>query len=210
MRSSPFPSAEARQVPVRRQLAQDTCAAHQALHAHPVFGALDAPGVRMVHYRAFLAAMAAVHRLVERQRQIRGLFPELALTEASCALDTDVAASGAQAALALVPALPPTQGGAADLLGALYVLHGSRYGHGQLHRNVLARLPGAPQAFLALRPSRATWSQLCDALEVAGRSPAGRQALSTAAARAFHKVETVADRIAAGLYLPGQQGRLAA
>lgn len=167
------------QATMRQRLAGDTSRAHRALHSDPLLQRLTAPDVSLSDYKMALEAFFAFHSIVERERHRLDCWPQFALTDWLCALETDL-----QGAL---PTGPRTLGltSQVDGLGALYVAHGSFLGRSVLKGHVVAAFPDLPHAYLSHGFPSDTWRSLCRALDRAGTKPSGYNALRFGARRSF-------------------------
>ncbi len=168
----------------RATLADQTRTAHEALHDHFWISQLSQPTLTVDVYARLLTAYHRFYTTVELQREHRRQFGDLSLSGviASLRADLDVlvpARSGPSDALAL-----PYRTDAA-LLGALYVLHGARFGARILSRNVAQALPDAPQNYLLFAGPRTLWPSLLDALETTGQTPGQLRAMILGANRTF-------------------------
>ncbi|WP_260482163.1 biliverdin-producing heme oxygenase [Sphingomicrobium flavum] len=158
-------------------LKEQTAEAHERLDAH--FGNYDLsnPG----EYAAFLTAHAAALLTVEQaldDADAASLVPEWPQMRRSPYIRADLEKLGAD-----VPPLPafPALRGDADILGALYVLEGSRLGGKLLRQSVGERLPAAYLQHLAPTP----WPEFVALIERKLYSPVEREQAAVAANRVF-------------------------
>ncbi|MEO0421333.1 MAG: biliverdin-producing heme oxygenase [Pseudomonadota bacterium] len=179
---------------VRVRLAAATDEVHNALHHHPVLGALLSADLERATYLAILVAYQRFFSAVETRRAELRAYPELNLGAPIAALDDDLRESGWR------PCRDPLHASwledDAAVLGALYVLHGAGFGGRVLAGHVARSQPGLPRRFLQTGPSRATWRTLTDALDTVdgGRYPS----LETGAQRTFaHLAEEVSHQATA-------------
>lgn len=156
----------------RHALREATAAQHDAVDA--AFGGYDLAD--RDDYRAFLMAQAAAFLPVEAAIDAAGgarVLADWPLRRRGAALVADLAALGETP----VAAAPPALDDDAAVLGAIYVLEGSRLGGTMLARSIPADFP---QAFLT-SPDDRRWRRLTDALDIALATP---QHLSTSIAAA--------------------------
>lgn len=144
-------------VSARFALREATAAAHERVDS--LFSALDLADPHA--YRTFLAAQAAAHIPVEEAIEANGieaLLPDWPERRRAPLIRNDLGALGVPE-----PPLesPPELSGEAAMLGAAYVLEGSRLGGQLLHRSVA---PGLPSSFLAAS-SPSAWRALVSALD---------------------------------------------
>ncbi len=143
--------------PVRQRLRSETAGWHDRVDA--VFTRFDLSDA--VSYGRFLTAQAMAHLAVEAALDAAGVaavLPDWPDRQRAPLLRSDLAALG----LATPPLRPfSVLDGAAALLGAAYVLEGSRLGGALLRRSVPAALP---TQFLGASDS-AAWRRLLDALD---------------------------------------------
>lgn len=142
-------------------------------------------------YRAFLTAQANAFLPLEDAldaADIARLVPDWADRRRGPLLRADLADLGAQP---LVPVPAPPLPNDAALLGAVYVLEGSRLG-GQLIRRGLP--DGAPNRFLSAQARPGAWRELTDRID-AGLPTADQQAQAVETARlVFDNFATAARR----------------
>lgn len=155
-----------------------------------LFGALDLalPG----DYRRFLAAQAAAFLPVEaslEQAGIAAVVPDWPERRRSCFLRDDLAALGAELP---APEAVPELGGGPEILGALYVLEGSRLGGAALRRGLPAQ---APQSFLNHPQSPGAWRKLLETLDHSVYETATLDAALGAARTVFGCFEAAGRRI---------------
>jgi heme oxygenase len=191
---------------VHEALVRHTRAAHRALHVHPDLARLMAPGLDAAHYARVLAAQAAFLAAVEARRARLRVHPDLALGEALDALARDLGPDAErdlgrppvdldEGSTGPLPRLPWLADGPSTL-GALYVLHGQRFGAAHISARVAAHLPRAPRAFLELPADGAAWARLLAEVEALGADDRARGALLDSAARTF---EAFGDWVARSL-----------
>jgi heme oxygenase len=169
-------------VKARAALRAGTAAEHERVDR--LFGTLDLS--RPDDYRLFLSAQAAAFLPVEAALDAAGaeaLVADWPARRRSSLLRNDLAALAAP-----LPALEPAPAlrGVPEILGALYVLEGSRLGGAMLRRGVAA---GAPQAFLAAPQSRGAWRKLLETLDHYLYETASIDAAVGAARRVFQSFE---------------------
>lgn len=146
--------------PLRSRIRTATHEAHQGLHVHPLLARLQSPDLTMAELCACAAVSCTAIGVIEAERAHRNIWPELSLADhlgkVRADLDTpcQTMASGEQLALE----------SSAELLGALYVIHGSALGAAILAKAAKAVLPDAPASFF-LPPNPKTWQDLCALLE---------------------------------------------
>lgn len=157
----------------RAALRAATAGEHERVDA--LFAAYPIGG--MEGYRRFLLAQASAFLPVEAALEeggIERLVPDWPARRRSAALLSDLAALGA-APPAPVPA--PPLGTDAAMLGALYVLEGSRLGGALLKRAIPAE---APRAFLDAPQPKGAWRTFLEYLEKLLYESAQEDAISAA------------------------------
>lgn len=168
----------------RADLAVGTRSAHLRLHRHRWISQLASPTLTMETYSGLIAGYHLFFRHVEEIRRKSGVYPELSMREAIDALKTD------QDAFATSPVRPVNDvplifSTTSEILGALYVLHGSRFGAQVLAKNIMTILPAAPVAYFLSSPSKTQWRNLLSSLETNGKSETERYRLIAAANLTF-------------------------
>jgi heme oxygenase len=162
----------------RAALRAGTAAEHERVDR--LFGALDLASAD--DYRLFLSAQAAAFLPVEAALDAAGaeaLVPDWPARRRGPLLRADLAA--------LAAPLPPPEpvsalAGTAAILGALYVLEGSRLGGAMLKRSVAA---DAPRAFLDAPQQAGSWRKLLETLDHYLYETASIEAAVGAARRIF-------------------------
>lgn len=171
---------------VRADLARHTRADHEALHNHPWLSRLSQPGLSLPIYAAILRAYSALHFAIEAQRHALAVYPTLSLAPLCRALAADLDALPKHPGASLWPL--PALREASDVLGALYVLQGARFGARSLRASVDRALPGAPRYFFDAEMPPRLWRDLVRALDAQGADGEGRARLLAGARRTFHAV----------------------
>lgn len=121
---------------------------------------------RPAGYRAFLEGHAAALPAIENELEAAGvaqLMPDWPGRRRTRALMQDLADLGA---VAPAPVGAPELRSRAQLMGALYVLEGSRLGGAYLRRRVAQAQPEAPAAYLAHGAGEPLWRSFLAWLEV--------------------------------------------
>jgi heme oxygenase len=145
---------------VRNRLREATHDAHHALHVHPLLARLQSPDLTFAELRASATVSFEVIEVVEAERNRRGIWPELSLSDHLADLRMDLKLQYKPSPFAG----PITFNGEADLIGALYVIHGSALGGTMLAKATKAVFPNAPKSFFLPKNSRA-WQYICVLLE---------------------------------------------
>jgi heme oxygenase len=142
-------------------------------------------------YRRFLGAQAAAHLPIEAALDAAGaahLLADWPARRRSHHLLADLAALG----LAVPkPVEPPPLPASAALLGAVYVLEGSRLGGALLKRGLPA---GAPKRFLDAEQAPGAWRKLLAKLDESLYDPALLGAACETAGQVFRRFEVSARR----------------
>jgi heme oxygenase len=162
----------------RAALRAATAAEHDRVDA--LFSRLDL--ARQGDYRLFLLAQAAAFLPVEaalEEAGAQGVVPDWAERRRGHLLARDLDALGAALP---APEPAPALAGAAEILGAAYVLEGSRLGGAMLRRGVAA---DAPQAFLAAPQAKGSWRKLLELLDDRLYETAAIETAAGAARRTF-------------------------
>jgi heme oxygenase len=166
----------------RAALRAGTAAEHERVDR--LFGSLDL--ARAHDYRLFLLTQAAAFLPVEAALDAAGaeaLVPDWPARRRGALLRQDLAALAAPLP---APEPAPALTGMPEILGALYVLEGSRLGGAMLKRGVA---PGAPVAFLAAPQVSGTWRKLLETLDHHLYETGSIQSAVGAARRTFHCFE---------------------
>lgn len=177
-----------------------TAAAHERLHAVPVFHALAEGRLDREGYVALLRRLLGFHGAVEAALSVAPSLArygiDLAERRRAPLLRADLAyfGSSAKAHAAPVPAFAT----APEALGALYVTEGSTLGGRQLARGLDYLLPaggslreGEGRRFLLGHGARhgAMWQACCAAIEACGAEPGGLPGMQAGAAATFAAFE---------------------
>ena len=173
---------------VRFALRDATQDRHDALDAR--FASLDLSDRH--DYARFLAAQAAALLPYEATLDHAGaaqLLPDWPGHRRGAAIVADLDALGTPLP---APVAVPSIIGEPDMLGALYVLEGSRLGGKMLARQVAA---GLPTAFLSHRPPL-TWADFVSLLEQKLQSPVDQAVALRAANEAFDAFSRAASTVA--------------
>ena len=163
---------------VREMLARRTAALHSGLDNDPVIGGLMAPDLDLASYRRALGALRTTFSRVETARLAQAVWPQFAVGREVAALSSDLATPCGRT----VPA--PLQG-AAEVLGALYVMHGAAFGARVVARHLRSVLPEAPMTYFTMARDARVWSRLIAALEGYAGDPDGLEHLNSGASTAF-------------------------
>lgn len=172
----------------RFRLRDATAASHRRVDA--AFSAFDL--AQPAGYRDFLAAQHAALQPIEAALTTAGAAGVLADWPArrrAALLVADLADLGVTPSRPLEPAFSVS--GAAALLGAIYVLEGSRFGGAVLARRLA---PGAPARFLGAAANAHAWRALVASLDLHLDGPRELQAAVSAARATFDVFETAARR----------------
>ena len=166
----------------RAALRAGTAAEHERVDS--LFSTLDL--ARADDYRLFLTAQAAAFLPVEDALDAAGAEQFVADWQArrrSHLLREDLQALGAP-----IPAPEPVPAlhGTAEILGAVYVLEGSRLGGAMLKRSVS---PDMPQSFLSAPQAPGAWRKLLETLDHHLYETASVEAAVGAARRTFQSFE---------------------
>jgi heme oxygenase (biliverdin-IX-beta and delta-forming) len=182
----------ARPISVREALRTATTPDHERIDSLYTRFDLSNP----THYKDFLRAQASAHIPVENALDAAGA--ALVLTDwharkRASLLRDDLAETGAEN---FVPLPPPRFTSVPALLGAVYVVEGSRLGGAVLKRSLP---PGAPARFLGAAPGPGSWRKLLAILEESVREPEHISAAIASARSVFRLFEL------AGLDVLGQE-----
>jgi len=128
----------------------------------------------------------------ERMRAKAGVWPELSLAAFPQGLRREPFLSKLRGEAVDIPDLASD---APDLLGALYVLHGSSFGSAQIVRSLRKRFPDVPEHYF-FQTRKEAWRALMAALEALSPSELDRAVGgATALFRFYHALATEAQRI---------------
>jgi heme oxygenase len=137
-------------------------------------------------YRLFLTAQAAAHLPIEQALEtaaVSALIPDWPDRRRSELLLADLAELGVEPPPAVPP--PPLEGASA-VLGAAYVLEGSRLGGAYLKRSLT---PQAPRRFLAAAQAAGAWRKLLAKLDESLYEPAQVEEACETARQVFMRFE---------------------
>ncbi|ASJ75684.1 biliverdin-producing heme oxygenase [Granulosicoccus antarcticus] len=171
---------------VRQVLATRTRQAHEALHEHPWIASLLDPELTISGYCTVLGAYHGFYQHVQEACSVHSIKSGLSLALARDRLKYDLDClhqyhqNKPQIPVELIVEEP------AELLGALYVLHGSSFGASILNKNVRRVLPDAPRHFLGSGTTRESWQQLINELEQFRGDDLAREKLINSASATFH------------------------
>jgi heme oxygenase len=160
------------------------------------FSLSDAAGYRRF-LRAHARALPGLEQAIETAG-IAALVPDWPQRSRRAALAADLASLGEALPAAATATLPP---GPAAALGAAYVLEGSRFGNGQLLRQVREAADPALDAATAYLGHKARWPAFLERLEAGLADPASWPLAAEGARAAFHHFH-------AALAAEAQEGRL--
>ncbi|HEX8534793.1 MAG TPA: biliverdin-producing heme oxygenase [Allosphingosinicella sp.] len=142
-------------------------------------------------YRLFLTAQAAAHVPIEAALDAAGaeaLLPDWRARRRSHLIEADLAELGCTLP---DPVELPVLADTAAIMGALYVLEGSRLGGAVLKRELA---PHAPMRFLAAEQAPGAWRKLLAKLDESLYQPALVEAASQTARLVFRRFEIAARR----------------
>ncbi|WMS42788.1 biliverdin-producing heme oxygenase [Acuticoccus sp. MNP-M23] len=145
---------------VRHRLRAATEDLHQGLHRHPLLSRLLAADLTIDELRACAAVSFAAIEIVEAERARRAIWPELSLADRLSVLRMESDRRN-EASLADGGALIE---GEPELLGALYVVHGSAIGGGILFKRVGKLFPEVARSVFQPQDP-AAWKYLCTLIE---------------------------------------------
>ncbi|MEO0372491.1 MAG: biliverdin-producing heme oxygenase [Pseudomonadota bacterium] len=169
---------------VRSFLATKTGAEHQALHDHPLFSKLVSEALAAEEYSACMEAQLRAFRAIEAAREGLNAHAGFTLAPQIAALSEDLQhPDPSDDALDLRTA--------DEVLGALYVAHGSQFGRAVIRRAVQANLPGEPRAYFDLPTDAAGWRAFLQAMEATDPGQSG--AVLRGATLAFELMHVEAD-----------------
>jgi len=150
---------------IRHALADHTRCAHESLHHHHWISRLTSPSLTKDLYFLILAAYLECYRHLERSRSSLGVYESLNLRDAVANLEFDTAGE-----IDGCKSVEITQNLTIDspfsMLGALYVLHGARFGASILNRHVSSTLPDVPRHFLQNTTPTHQWRALVTEIEL--------------------------------------------
>lgn len=178
---------------VRQALAEATAPAHRALHVHPWIARLNAPDLSVQVYGQILLAYYSIYTEVEARRVAADVFAGLGLGPAVSALAADISALGKRKATRWCP-VSAAWTEPVEILGALYVLHGSGFGARVLNASIARNLPAVPRNYFALGTSPILWRKLKGALQAFADEPAGQEKLIASANATFLRVGQAVTR----------------
>lgn len=173
---------------VRSFLATKTAQQHQALHDHPLFSKLVTDDLSAPEYMACLAAHFQAFQGIETARTTLDTHPAFSLSEQLAALASDLSGQDEAPDPAVDLSLDTSQ----EVLGALYVAHGSQFGRTVIGRALQANLPNAPRTYFSLPPEKLGWRAFLNTMETIADEEA--HGLLDGAQRAFVLMHDEADK----------------
>lgn len=174
------------QATVRDRLADATREIHETLHVHPLsLALLEARDQDTI--TAALRAALIFNRTLEMQRRRNDCWHKLGLDSALNALHKDLGESTATERVDMTLTTPH------QVLGALYVAHGSQFGRQQIRAAIERRSEIPTPNYYAMPVDRAGWQTLIGALEQAGADEMGFRALMRGADSAFSAYRQALD-----------------
>lgn len=175
---------------VRKHLSQSTYAAHEALHSHPLFSRLLNPDLRTSEYVACLAVSLTFFEAIEDACLAQHLQQEFSLSSSIRALRADLRKSEKSEIYGQSWKSPSQQD---ELLGALYVAHGSQFGRQVIGEAVAHSLPSVDQRYFAMKSDPDTWRALLTQIENYGQDPTRCSGIEAGARSAFAIFTKLAD-----------------
>ncbi|MFK8083815.1 MAG: biliverdin-producing heme oxygenase [Granulosicoccus sp.] len=170
---------------IRKALAEHTRIAHETLHTHHWISRLASPTLTFEQYHLVLHAYLHFYRHIELERRRLGEFDQFSLHDAVTCLESDTACISSLDR----DDLPGTQKirlkNDHSALGALYVLHGARFGAAIMNKQVSKSLPESSRKFLQNSTPLQQWKNLTDAIESTGTVKSARQDLFSGANETF-------------------------
>lgn len=169
---------------VRSFLATMTGEEHQALHDHPLFSKLVSEDLTAGEYMACIAAQHRAFQGTEAARQRLNAHEDFTLMPQISAMSDDLGTPSDAA-----PALPLRS--ADEVLGALYVAHGSQFGRAVIRRALQANLPQEPRAYFDMPTDAGAWRSFLQEMEAT--QPDHSDAILRGATLAFERMHQEAD-----------------
>ncbi|MEM7732359.1 MAG: biliverdin-producing heme oxygenase [Pseudomonadota bacterium] len=169
---------------VRSFLATKTGAEHQALHDHPLFSKLISEDLTTSEYMACIDVQFRAFGAIEAVRVRLEAYGEFSLKPQIAALAEDLDHPD-MSRDALRFTMPD------QVLGALYVAHGSQFGRAVIRRALQKNLPNAPRAYFDMPTDAKGWRVFLQAMEATG--PVHSDALLHGAIVAFELMHKEAD-----------------
>lgn len=163
---------------VRRELMMATRDIHEALHRDPLLTRLTDKEINATEYTAALGVFSTYYNGIEACRRGFDKWSSLSLAPDCAALALDVPKP--QSATDL-----PEFADALELLGGLYVAHGSAFGRSVFYRTIRQALPKLEHNFLSTRHDVLVWQALLDRLEEQGEKLTARMSMKIGAQKSF-------------------------
>ncbi|MEM6587814.1 MAG: biliverdin-producing heme oxygenase [Pseudomonadota bacterium] len=169
---------------VRSFLATKTGAEHQALHDHPLFSKLVSEELTAEEYAACIDAQFRAFQGIEAARQRLDAYGDFTLMPQISALSEDL--DHPTAPQEELPFTTPD-----EVLGALYVAHGSQFGRAVIRRALQTNLPNEPRAYFDMPTDAKGWRTFLQAMEAT--DPGKSDAVLHGATVAFELMHKEAD-----------------
>lgn len=189
----------------RRLLASATKAIHEELHNHPLVSRLLVPDLKAVEYDACLRINLCFFSQIEDARVALNAFESCCLGASVRTLLSDVKWMEDFVPVDIRPSQPDITISfhADEILGALYVAHGSQFGRQMMAKAVARSLPHAPQTYLSLTSDMARWRKLELLLDGVQADQAAFGQVEKGAHKAFDLFKKIADHYGEKTYLVG-------
>lgn len=171
--------------PITRQaLADATRDVHLALHRDPLLSRLLDASLQIKEYHAALSAFAVFYGTVEAGRRSFGLWPDYSLKAECAALAQDLNTEE------LLHEMPDYVCHL-QLLGGLYVAHGSAFGKRVFGKIVQSALPDHSHCFVRQSADLGLWRALLHTIEAQGAQKKTVTALQTGARQSFELMQAL-------------------
>lgn len=189
----------------RRRLASSTQAIHKELHHHPLISRILKSDLMLVEYYACLNINYLFFKQIELLRSVKGVFETFSVQQTVLLLESDLAHFKENYEWEGFSPLINDCGNWSknQILGGLYVAHGSQFGRQIMAKSVARSLPTVPKTYLSHANDNAIWQALKAQLDQAKVDPIAFSQVELGAHQAFTWFKQIADQYAAHLYRVG-------
>lgn len=176
---------------VREYLKTSTQSVHEALHHDPLFSRLLKSDLQTHEYQSCLRVSLTFFDSIEKVRASEDLHHTFSLARFIDALRADLGQAGLSQELNTAI---KTEFVREQLLGALYVAHGSQFGRQVIGQAVAQSLPNASRQYFDMKSGQENWRLLLSRLENEATAPHKLAAIETGANSAFSLFSDLAEK----------------
>ncbi|MEM9968632.1 MAG: biliverdin-producing heme oxygenase [Pseudomonadota bacterium] len=179
------------QTNVRAFLAHATRDRHEGLHRHPLLSQLLASDLSQAEYAACIRINLHFFETIEANRAARNLHHAFSLMPAVTALRADIASEGLKDGTHVRQKLASSD---LEVLGALYVAHGSQFGRQVIGKAVAQSLPQTARHYFGAPNDPTLWRALMGTLQTFAEDAQALEEIAMGAKWAFSCFSAFADQ----------------